>query len=751
MKPRTHQLIEGLPTDDREAIELALLEAHYEGLPRSAIGNFFVAVISTFPLIGRLPTTPVLLLFLLILGSALGLLWFWFKYRRNRRASIAHLTASATLASALISLSWAVVVQYYFSHGNDVVRGLVSMMAAGLMAASVIACYTVPRTGIVFISILGGSIVVAQARVNTIEYWISFALSCVFIAILISSLLETYKIEFRKLEKEKELRKSADTVRLLLNDYEEQSSDWLWRTDSCGRILTPSRRFRESSAGRIRAGMPLASLFDERPETDQLRNALTEGRPIRNLIVQFHHENSVRWWRISGRALHSEAGEYWGMEGFASDITEARQAEARINYMAHHDALTGLPNRFLLNENLEAMLSISESAPAISLLYLDLDHFKVINDTLGHSIGDRVLQKVGQLLQEQLHAGDLVARLGGDEFAILLDPGSPSDRVQAVSEKIVSVLGEPLQIDEHQIFTGTSVGIATAPQDANTPEELLRNADLALYNAKASGRGQTAHFAPEMHQRMLERQSLETDLRLAIANGELELHYQPLIEIASTKIVGYEALLRWNHPQRGMIMPDQFIPIAEDNGFIIQLGEWVLRKGLDEAAHWPKHLKVAINVSPLQLRNKGFAMATKNALAATGLDAQRLEVEVTETVLLDASPEGLEMLHELRKLGVRIALDDFGTGFSSLHYLRSFPFDRIKIDRSFVARLESDPDSQAIVRAVVSLADAFGMETTAEGVEMPEQLRRLSDEGVTQVQGFLYSPAKLAEQFENLR
>jgi diguanylate cyclase (GGDEF)-like protein len=422
------------------------------------------------------------------------------------------------------------------------------------------------------------------------------------------------------------------------------------------------------------------------------------------------------------------------------DVTEKRSSEKQIAFLAHHDALTGLANRVQLREHIEKSLKHAELGEKFSVLCLDLDHFKNINDTLGHSIGDALLCAVSKRLRELVRDSDLVSRTGGDEFSIVrpgVDP--PMAASAALAVRVVEALSVPFDLGDHHVVIGASVGIAIAPDDGNNPDQLLKNADMALYRAKDDGRGRFHFFETEMDAKAQARRILELDLRKAITTGEFELLYQPIVNLMENRISGFEALLRWNHPTRGRVSPDEFIPLAEETGLIIAIGVWVIRQACGEARTWPSDLRVAVNVSPVQFRNESLVSTVISALAASGLRADRLELEITETVLMHNNDGTLAVLHQLRNLGVRISMDDFGTGYSSLSYLRSFPFDKIKIDQTFVRDLIEKPDSIAIIRAVVGLGHSFGMTTTAEGVETQEQLNQVRAEGCTEVQGYFYS------------
>jgi diguanylate cyclase (GGDEF)-like protein/PAS domain S-box-containing protein len=419
-----------------------------------------------------------------------------------------------------------------------------------------------------------------------------------------------------------------------------------------------------------------------------------------------------------------------------TDITANKLAEANLVHMAHHDALTSLPNRVLFHKKLEETLVQKRSA---AILCIDLDDFKRINDTLGHSVGDLLLRAVADRLRDCVGTDDIVARLGGDEFAVIQRAISDPDQARDMAHRIVQRVSHGFQIGQHNLVLGASVGVAITPRDGETSERLLKNADMAMYRAKSAGRRTYCLFESDMEQELQERRTFETDLREALARQEFELRFQPTFSAASSKVGSVEALLRWRHPARGMISPAEFIPVAEETGIIVSLGEWVLNEACLAAANWPKHINVAVNLSPLQFKGNALPLAVVKALQASGLPAHRLELEITETVLLLENDHNVKILHQLRALGVSIAMDDFGIGYSSLSYLRSFPFDRIKIDRSFVNALPHNRDCLAIVRAVANLANDLNMRTTAEGVETVAQLDCVRNAAVSDVQGFLLS------------
>jgi diguanylate cyclase (GGDEF)-like protein/PAS domain S-box-containing protein len=534
--------------------------------------------------------------------------------------------------------------------------------------------------------------------------------------------------------------------KILLDTALENMSQGLCMFDANGRIQLFNKNY-TMMTGRTDLELRGRSLFDV---LEELKAAgRWEGEPgefVAKLVADAHAgKGATRTVHQQGRTIRivDQPMKGGGWVATFEDITEWEQAQAQISHMARHDAL---PNRTLFREELERALTMVKPTDQLAVLCLDLDHFKKINDTLGHPVGDALLTQAAARLRQCVGPNDTVARLGGDEFAIVqFCKGCDPSTVPALASHIVEAVAAPYEINGHQLLIGVSIGISLAPEDGDNPDALLKNADLALYRAKADGRGTYRFFEAGMDARAQARRLLELDLRLALQKNEFEVHYQPIRDIASEEITVCEALVRWKHPHRGLIGPNQFIPLAEENGLIVKLGAWVLRTACRDAAAWSKAC-VAVNLSPAQFKDPDLVATVKSALAESGLPASRLELEITESVLLQNSDATRRMLHELRALGLKISLDDFGTGYSSLSYLRSFPFDKIKIDRSFVNELASSNDSLAIVRAVTGLGKSLGIVTTAEGVETAEQLEMLSREGCTQAQGYLISkPRPIAE------
>jgi diguanylate cyclase (GGDEF)-like protein/PAS domain S-box-containing protein len=461
----------------------------------------------------------------------------------------------------------------------------------------------------------------------------------------------------------------------------------------------------------------------------QLIRALTDGR-----LISISHESTADGGWV---AIHE-------------DITERQRAEAHIAYLARHDHLTDLPNRVFFREELDKSVRRLRKGEKFAILCLDLDRFKSVNDSLGHSIGDKLLGAVAGRLAACVEEQDFVARLGGDEFAVIQSNVARPEESGALAGRIIERVGAPYEIEGQQLNVGVSIGIAIAPADGKDADQLLKNADLAMYRVKADGRGSYCFFEAEMDARIQARRALETELRNALNEGQLQLFYQPVVDAASGRVQCFEALLRWFHPRLGAVPPSEFVPLAEESGLIGPLGQWVLRSACAQAAKWPAQFRIAVNLSPIQFKHSNLVNVIVGALAASGLPASRLELEITESLLLEADPKNIAVLHELRALGVHIVMDDFGTGFSSLNYLRSFPFDKIKIDRSFVNDIAKGGESMAIVKAIIDLARALDIGVVAEGVETEEQLNRLVAEGCNEVQGYYFSKPAPIENFEKI-
>ena len=553
------------------------------------------------------------------------------------------------------------------------------------------------------------------------------------------------------------LNSKADRVstQMLLNMVLNNMTQGVLMFDADTRLVFCNQRYLEMyrlSSNLAKPGCALRDLLEQRTQAGTFSNDPEEY--IAALLERVAEgKTSYDTSKLSDGRVFSIVNKPMAGGGWIAtheDITERQLAEERIAHLAGHDALTDLPNRTLLRTQLEYELKRVKRRECLAVLCLDLDYFKGVNDTLGHPIGDELLKVVADRLRGCVRELDTIARLGGDEFAIIMTALRQPTDAAALAKRVRDSIAQPYLIDGHQIVVDISIGISIAPIDAIEPDQLLKNADMALYGAKADGRGTFRFFEPEMDARMQTRRALEMDLRKALHNEEFELYYQPLVNLQTNAISAYEALLRWHHPTRGLVSPAEFIPVAEETGLIIPLGEWVLRKACQQTVNWPDHVKVAVNLSPAQLKNRNVVRMVKSALEDSGMAGSRLQLEITESVLMQNTFATLATLHELRKLGIQIAMDDFGTGYSSLSYLRSFPFDKIKIDRSFIEDLSNGAEPLAIVNAVAGLAKCLNMVSTAEGVETQQQLEQLQSVGCTEMQGYLFSRARPASEIEEM-
>jgi diguanylate cyclase (GGDEF)-like protein len=543
--------------------------------------------------------------------------------------------------------------------------------------------------------------------------------------------------------KEQEARLTATNLRL--DAALDNMSQGLCLYDADHRLMVVNRRYCEIY------GLAPGSLAAGISARDVLQRCIEAGNHPGRTVADLQVEEAEAFGRAEVRTFIQELGDGrivaiekrstadGGFVATYEDVTERRHAEARIAFMARHDALTNLPNRIFLGEQIDSAIAQAGRDSGFAVLCLNLDDFKLVNDTLGHPCGDELLRAAASRLGACVREVDSLARLGGDEFAIVQRGVDRPEDAAILARRIIDVLGAPYTLADHTVTLGVSIGISLAPSDGMSCDKLLKNADVALDRAKAEARGSFRFFEPEMDARLQARRLLERDLREAVAAESFELHYQPIYDLNAERICGFEALLRWNHPERGRISPAEFIPLAEELGLIIPLGEWVMRRACQEASRWPESLKVAVNVSAVQFTSARLIGAVREALAVSGLPGRRLELEITESVLVANPGTTTAMLHSLKGLGARVSMDDFGTGYSSLSYLRSFPFDKIKIDQSFVRDLGQADDSGFIVRAVIGLGASLGMTTTAEGVETEAQLARLREEGCDEVQGYLFS------------
>lgn len=546
----------------------------------------------------------------------------------------------------------------------------------------------------------------------------------------------------------------------LLDEFENAGQGWFWSTDASGRItyISPSAARTLGASSQELVGRPLSSLFildsqEGREEgsdhgTERTLSFLMSAKnTISNLELRVDTEEADVWWAVFGRPQYDSDRKFTGYRGNGKDITELRRSRQDASRMAMYDSLTGLANRHRMGQRLDSTLKAYKVAKRVcALLMLDLDRFKQVNDTLGHPAGDELLKQVAQRLERIVGAQGEIGRLGGDEFQVILPDLDDRGQLGELANRLIQMVSQPYTIEGSRCVIGTSVGIAVAPYDGIETNDLVRSADLALYAAKGGGRGQYRFYSHDLKDVAEERREIEEDLRDALSQGQIQLHYQPIVRAADNIVTGFEALMRWQHPERGWVSPEVFIPIAEESNLINSLGEWALRQACEDAAAWPANVRIAVNVSPVQFGAAGFPKTVANALASSGIDPDRLELEITESVFMGDRSTTDEIFNVLKKLGVRLALDDFGTGYSSLGYLRTAPIDKIKIDRSFVEMsTEGDSNNAAIIAAIISLARALNMDTTVEGVEAFDQLDLVRKQGGTHIQGFIYSRALPSE------
>jgi len=616
-----------------------------------------------------------------------------------------------------------------------------------MLTASAVAMAALPLATLSFLGILGTAIAVMLLLIGSP---LLAAATILFVVLLMIGCFQRGKALVVIRANEIGLSERDQTVSLLLREFEEEDGDWLWETDSARRIVRASPRFARSvhlDPVKIN-GMPLLQALagaqwesgDFSSGLRVLADKLKNREAFRDILLPVQIGEAERWFALAASPRHDDDGAFIGFRGVGSDVTTQRESADKINRMARYDMLTGLPNRLHLNEQLgRAMAEAEKWGTRCAFMMIDLDRFKAVNDSLGHPVGDRLLGRVSERLGHLVSDNEVVGRLGGDEFAVVVRDASDTARVEKLAQAIIEMLSRPYEVDVHTLYIGASVGVAIGPRDGRTAEMLIRSADLALYRSKDAGGGVFHTYEPQLHVKAEERRVLEMALRQALEKGEMHLEYQPVVVAGSGSLTGFEALLRWTHPELGVISPGKFVPLAEDARLIVPMGEWVLREACHEASRWPSPTRIAVNVSPEQLHNPAFVSVVASALANSGLPPERLELEVTEGVFMREGTVAVQVLERVLDLGVRLSLDDFGTGYSSLGYLARTRFSTIKIDRSFVqAASKGQKEPIAIIRAVVALAQSLGMATTAEGVETEEEHRLIQELGCTKVQGYYF-------------
>ena len=683
--------------------------------------------------------------------AGLALVWTarFFQIRRRGEAPEASQQLFWTVTAEVVAFGagWATMLVRLLPQVGIETQALLLLLSVTAMGACGFAAAVMPVGATLLVTIIGGSVILAIPTASPLAMPAVLLAFATFAVLIIRGVVVTSFALMARMRTQAELGDRNDVVRLLLNEFEANGSDWLIEVDDQGRLTHVSQRLADV-ARRPRGellGQPLLSLLgkEKRGEGRDAVRALMASfeaqRAFRDITIPVDVSGETRWWALSGTPKVDSGGAFAGYRGVGRDVTEARRSHDRIAQLARFDPLTGLANRALFRESLDdALARAMRTAKSCALLFIDLDRFKMVNDTLGHGAGDRLLRETAGRLRDAIGGGATIARLGGDEFAVMLPDASPR-RAQHVASAIVATLTQPFDLDGHAVTVGASVGYALGPTDGANVEMLMKSADLALYEVKSDGRGAACRYAPAMRERADERRALEADLAMALERGELSLAFQPVVEASDEHIVGFEALLRWTHPVYGNIPPAKFIPVAEATGLIVPIGHWVIETACAWAARWPRHVRIAVNLSPAQIDDPLLIETVQRALADNDIDAERLELEITESLFLNEKPTTIGMLAALRGLGVSFALDDFGTGYSSLGYLQKAAFSRIKIDRSFVSRA-TQPGSEAgaIIQAIVNLAHSLNMVTTAEGTETREEFERCRSLGCEQVQGYLF-------------
>ncbi len=722
-----------IPASQRDAVSAARRKAFHSLAPLAAIHSLLNAVVLTFAFWNN---TAMPLVFVWCYTSAVLV----FLRIRDSRAPEVHVDAKTAddriIRYTLLSgAAWGLIIAMLIASSGSEHDLLLGLFTAAILCVGALLHSSFPLASLGYSLLVGAGACLGMIIGN--HAWSINAMLLISATVMA---LQRFAATNHATDVNRQLANAAtqeatETMSLLLQDFEAHSADWLWRVDAEGRLTRPSQRFVDATGLPIETleGGNILALFAQESAI-HLDTLLKQRKPFHDQVLRVAISGRDAWWTLSGQPTSDG-----GWRGVCSDITRSRDAEARIAYITEFDGLTDLPNRAMLVRQLEIAQADAEcGGEGFALFVVDLDNFKTINDTQGHPAGDAYLKVVADRLRDSIGPQAFLARLGGDEFAILKSDVI-ADEALDLADLIVDALLAPVFLNGKEILAGGSVGVAVAPGNGADPADLMRNAELALYRAKAQGRGCARFFEPGMEEDARVRADLETDLRAALANEAMDVYFQPLVDTRTHKVSGYETLLRWNRPGHGLVSPALFISCAEETGIIVPLGEWVIRKAIEEAAQWKDDVGVAINLSPAQMKNPSLVATIVGALAASQLAPSRLEIEIVESVLMDETEHNIRTLHALRELGVKIALDDFGTGYSSLSYLRAFPFDKIKIDQRFVRDIDSSHENRAIVRAVISLARDLGMRVTAEGVENEQQAAILASLGCTEVQGFLYS------------
>ncbi|GAA4715103.1 EAL domain-containing protein [Sphingomonas lutea] len=685
------------------------------------------------------PAVPAVLVLLLDVGAAVAL-----KYRDRFKLPPHTIVRALCAYLAAVGLMWTLfgaAIASQDRHATD--HAMVAVMVAGLAMAAIASISCPPMAMVTAAVCIVASLLFGGSPVMLICITVLSLLALAYSVSCAQSIIAAGRKRLR-------VEALARKAQCFVDEFEDTGRGWFWETNAEGTLSYVSQQLADDF--QCEAAELLGRRFTDLLSVDTDPGATMEERktlgfhlsarfPFSDVVVRPASDGEVHW-SLSGNPIFDEHGRFLGFRGIGTDLTEQRRSEQEITRLARFDSLTGLPNRAMMRQTLEeALRNAAHRQKGCAMFLIDLDRFKNVNDTLGHPIGDALLRQVADRLTSVMGIHGQIGRLGGDEFQAVLPGTVDIGLLESLARTLIEQVSRPYMIEGHKVTIGASVGITIGDPGRSQADALVRNADLALYAAKAAGRGKHIFYEPSMHSEAAERQQLENELRQAIERGELSVHYQPIVRTAGEEISGFEALVRWQHPTRGAISPAKFVPLAEEAGLIGKIGEWVLATSLEEASHWPDHVRVAVNLSPLQFNDPGVVAMVAEHLETSGVRPDRLELEITEGVFLADGDSTDDTFAKLKKLGVRLSLDDFGTGYSSLGYLKKAPFDKIKIDQSFVrgaASTSSTNRNAAIIRAIVTLAETLGMDTCAEGVETHDDLQLIRELGVSMVQGYIF-------------
>ena len=712
----------------------------------------------------------------------------WLQQKQRPAPTHASLRAIkiASLHAIALGFIWGVLPIMTFNQNDPENTLLLTTICTGMICAGGFALATIPQAAIGFVCVTTLGCEIAIFNDSLTAHWDLAILLLLYAFIISSAVIASAKTFGARLMAEAGAEHQQQLISLLLNDFESHASDWLWELDNKGHLRSPSKKL-VTLFGRDEhdiTDVPFTQLFDEEHARtqlidnnpiDQLEQHFFNHAPFRELVIPILIQGERYWWQLTAKPLLNNKNQFTGWRGVGSDVTQKRNSELEMRRLANFDSLTNLANRHYFYMQLEALRRKDQLAP-FTIFFLDLDNFKNVNDSLGHGVGDLVLKNIAQRLLKTVRNDDLLARLGGDEFAIISHGDDSATQAGQLAQRLLNTFVTPCIINGKNLQISCSIGIALAPDHGTDTESLLKNADMALYAAKSAGRNTFRFYEPGMEIVAQKKLHLLNDMRAALEEhaatnkllnknfsedlawpltpivSQFEIFFQPQIKLATREIIGFEALLRWNHPDVGLISPAQFIPLAEESNLIIPIGTWVLVEACKSAARWPKRWRIAVNLSAVQFREGNVVDVVRWALRISRLDPERLELEITESLLIHDNISAQETLSALRQLGVRIALDDFGTVYSSLAYLRSFPLNKLKIDRSFVTALNKDTSALAIVNAIIQLAEALKLDTTAEGIESQEEANILQACGCSDAQGFYFGhPLPLQEALTHAR